>query len=132
MRLIEQFHSSYFIEPNTSCWLWTEETYKDYGILWIGGSRITAYRLSYYLHKGEIPQGMSVCHSCDTPSCVNPEHLWIGTQTDNLLDAHSKGIINNKGIKNGSSKLDENKVLDIVNLYATGNYTQKCWHKCMM
>ena len=64
MKLIEQFHNSYIIEPNTGCWLWTEDTNIDnYGIMWIGGSIIYGHRLSYFLHKGKIPEKMHVCHA---------------------------------------------------------------------
>lgn len=52
---------------------------------------MSAHRFSYQQFKGKIPDGMIVCHSCDTPACVNPEHLWVGTYQDNSDDCHKKG-----------------------------------------
>lgn len=85
-------------EPNTGCWLWTGNTTKfGYGMLVVGsmanGTRRPemTHRLSYEMHKGPITNGLCVLHKCDTPQCVNPDHLWLGTKSDNSLDAHSKG-----------------------------------------
>ena len=125
MRLIERFVNSYLPEPNTGCWLWNDKTNdKGYGIFTIGLSNIGAYRLSYYLYKGLIPPKMAVCHSCDTPSCVNPDHLWVGSHADNMADASSKNRMH-PGEKNGACKLQEAQVLEIVSLYKTNNYTRQ-------
>lgn len=80
------------------CWLWTG--YKNnmgYGVIGIGhiGTKYV-HRLSYSEFVGEIPTGLFVCHSCDTPLCFNPKHLWLGTQKDNLNDALKKGRCRNK------------------------------------
>lgn len=72
-----------------------------------------AHRVSYEMKHGTIPKGMSVCHTCDTPPCVNPKHLFIGTQKDNIADAHSKGRLKNGtslGSLHGRSKLTEEQV----------------------
>jgi hypothetical protein len=86
-----------FVQKTEGCWIWigTSKTKKGYGMLQkIGGSKghgITAHRLSYQIHKGEIPEGMVVMHSCDNPSCVNPAHLSAGTQSQNIREAIAKG-----------------------------------------
>lgn len=77
------------------CWTWTAATYrKGYGHfqrLIDGKWRMyKAHRYSYEVYKGKIPSGMLVCHSCDNPTCVNPNHLFLGTQKDNMIDMLSK------------------------------------------
>lgn len=74
-----------------SCWVWTGVTDRDgYGRIKIQGKRRLAHRVSYELHTGPIPDGMLVCHRCDNPPCVNPAHLFLGTNDDNVSDRHSK------------------------------------------
>lgn len=81
-----------------------------------------AHRVSYELHKGIIPEGLYVRHSCDNPACVNPEHLLLGTQKDNMKDMINRNR-QSKGSKRFCAKLNEQQVIEIRNLYATGNYT---------
>jgi hypothetical protein len=74
------------------CWLWTGTVDgKGYGDLMVGTHRTKAHRLSYELSRGPIPSGMCVMHACDTPACVNPAHLSVGTHADNCADMHRKG-----------------------------------------
>jgi hypothetical protein len=98
--VIDRFWAEVSPEPNTGCWLWLGRVSRGgYGELRVGSrtdnNRTAAYahRLSYSMFKGDIPQGMLVCHSCDVRLCVNPEHLFVGTQTDNMRDASQKGRV---------------------------------------
>ncbi len=90
--LSERFHSKYIPEPNSGCWLWTAAMVGyEYGGLWVNGKTDRAHRVSWKLYYGDIPNGLQVCHKCDTPLCVNPEHLFIGTHKENMHDALRKG-----------------------------------------
>lgn len=87
------FHELYTKEPMSGCWLWTGSFFANgYGrFKEIGVTGQKAHRRSYEIHKGKIPEGMYVCHSCDNPPCVNPDHLWLGTNSDNMKDMVRKG-----------------------------------------
>lgn len=107
----ERFSASATPEPNSGCALWigTYGTRNRYGIFCAHGQRFRAHRYSYELAYGPIPAGLVVCHRCGTPECVNPDHLFVGTQADNVLDAISKGRIGSKlCCANGHPKTAEN------------------------
>lgn len=83
------------VKKTDSCWEWTGgKNEKGYGHIQRGGrgsEHLLVHRYSYELHNGPIPEGLFVLHSCDNPSCVNPSHLRIGTQSENILEAYQKG-----------------------------------------
>ena len=73
------------------CWIWTgTKNVSGYGIFCHRNTTIAAHRFSWVLKNGAIPPGLFVCHSCDNPSCVNPFHLWVGTNEENLSDMQRK------------------------------------------
>lgn len=92
--IIDRLLSKAIRTSEEGCWLWVGVKNKD-GYGYIRGSHrlpITlAHRASYQVFKGEIPDGYCVCHTCDNPSCINPNHLWIGTKAENNKDKVNKG-----------------------------------------
>jgi len=111
--LLERFEEKYIPEPMSGCWLWTSTVDKDgYGKIWGNRKLLLAHRVAYELFKGPIPDGLCVLHTCDVPACVNPDHLWLGTKTDNNADMCAKGRQVN-GEQHGSAKLTESQVLEI-------------------
>lgn len=79
-------------EPNSGCWLWMGAVNDwGYGILKVNKLHRRAHRLSYGEFRGEIPAGKVVCHRCDMPPCINPDHLWLGDAKDNVADMVRKG-----------------------------------------
>lgn len=109
------------------CWNWNSVR-KDgrANVFFFDGRYMSAYRASYRMYKGDIPAGAQVCHDCDNPRCVNPDHLWLGSQTDNLNDCVAKG--RNAvflGEAHGQAKLTENDVRALRADYAAGGVTLK-------
>lgn len=85
--LINRLLNGSIPEPNTGCWLWEKsEKYLGYGAIGIGRKVHFAHRASYLVFKGNIPKNKVVRHKCDTPQCVNPDHLILGTVKDNSND----------------------------------------------
>ena len=78
-------------DTNGGCWLWSGAMQKGYGTMNLWDRFYGAHRISYDLHKGPIPDGMHVLHKCDVRACVNPDHLFVGTRSDNMKDMMSKG-----------------------------------------
>lgn len=86
----ERFWSK--VDKTDGCWVWiASKLPTGYGQFWSGERNMRAHRFSYILHYGNIPNGMLVCHKCDNPSCVRPDHLFLGTSLDNAIDKVSKG-----------------------------------------
>lgn len=80
------------VDRGGECWRWTADCDSSgYGSLKTGHTKVSAHRLSWQLHHGQIPPGQSVLHRCDNPRCVRPDHLFLGTQADNIADMVAKG-----------------------------------------
>lgn len=91
---------------------------------------IVAHRFSYIIANGEFSRDLLILHKCDNPGCVNPNHLFIGTQFDNMNDMRSKGREwSNIGTKNGRAKLDEDKVREIKLMVKEGKTDVELSHK---
>lgn len=95
---MESILNKYIKIENNGCWNWIGwKDRKGYGQAHFQSKRFFSHRLSWIFYKGEIPIGLYVCHKCDNPSCCNPDHLFLGTQKDNIQDMMKKGRGNIKG-----------------------------------
>jgi len=122
--LRERFESK--VDRSGECHIWT--AYRDcrgYGTIWDDGPKM-APRTAWKLEHGEYPEGLCVCHTCDNPACVNPDHLFLGTKGDNNRDRSAKDRTARQiGEMHGQSKLTESQVADILRLYAAGGVSQR-------
>ena len=113
----KRFWDKVNVRKSDECWLWTASTASiGYGQFWYDGKMHPAHRISLALAIGEIAPNMLVCHHCDIPLCVNPSHLFLGTQKDNMRDMGRKGRAHFSkmiGEKNLNHKLTPEKVLAI-------------------
>jgi len=101
------------------CWLWLAGKTTGYGTIWNGTKDVLAHRLSYELEHGYLSDSMDVCHTCDNPTCVNPNHLFLGTHRDNMVDRDKKGrgkIPDNRGENHGLARLTKLQVIEIFSL----------------
>lgn len=82
----------FYVKKTESCWIWMGgKGRSNYGKFMIGEKTSVASRVAYELFKGKLEENKYVCHTCDNPPCVNPEHLWLGTSSENQLDSIKKG-----------------------------------------
>jgi DNA-binding Xre family transcriptional regulator len=116
----ERFLAKVCPEPGSGCWLWRGQLNQSgYGVLWLDGKSRIAHRVAWVFFRGEIPPGVLVCHTCDVPACVNPEHLFLGTHTDNARDREEKGR-SMLGEKIHSARLSAEQVSRIKAMLAEG------------
>lgn len=110
--------------PEAGCWLWERSTNRrGYGSFYFEGAHFKAHRASYQAFVSPIADDKCVLHKCDTPSCVNPSHLFIGTNLDNVQDRTKKGrgvLPDNKGERNGMAKLTSEVVNEIRRRHHAG------------
>lgn len=119
---------------NSRCWEWTASFISNqsssnkiysYGALYINRKTVLAHRFSWELHNSKkIPKNMLVCHHCDNPKCINPSHLFLGTQKDNMNDMSKKGRAGVRhGVGNPKTKLTKKQVASIRKRYTSNTAT---------
>lgn len=111
------------VDKSDECWVWTaaESGHDGYGGFDVNGRWVRASRVSWELAHGPIQTGLHVLHKCDNPPCVRPDHLFLGTQLDNIRDRDQKGRqVAPRGERNGWHKLTADSVREIRRLCATG------------
>ena len=117
-KVIARFWSK--VEKTDGCWIWNAGIFRSglgYGAFKYESRRVVAHRFAWLLSYGPVPPGMLVCHRCDNPLCVRPDHLFLGTHTDNMRDRNAK-CRQARGEKGGNVTLTEQNVRDIRSWHA--------------
>jgi len=124
MDIKTRFMNKVMPEPNSGCWLWYGALKRGgYSTFLVDGKPTRGHRVSYELFKHKIPNGLWVLHTCDVRSCVNPDHLFLGTHDDNMADRQSKSR-QCQGEENGQSKISNMGARVIRRLGAFGTIPQ--------
>jgi len=118
------------VDKSGECWAWKGSVCSNgYGRVSVNGALTGAHRHAWAITNGPIPEGICVLHRCDNPPCVNPAHLWLGTQLENIQDRVAKGRNGATGSKHGAdgynAKLTSEAVSEIRSRYAAGGITQQ-------
>lgn len=136
--LFERFNEKWIPEPNSGCWLWTASTnpISGYGVIGVSSEKTKpAHRVSWELYRGPIPAGVGhhgtcVLHKCDNRACVNPDHLFLGSNKDNVHDCMRKGRFKNviaQALKNQTScKHGHEMTVENTYWYRGGRTCRKC------
>lgn len=107
----------HYTEKSDGCWLWVGANFGRYGAFYADKRTMGAHQYAYRQTHGEIPKGMFVCHRCDTPLCVNPAHLFLGTPLDNTSDMITKGRGKwPNGETHHLAKLSDQEIREILDL----------------
>jgi HNH endonuclease len=127
---IEERIQNYIEMPGplaTKCWIWQASCKpkrygeKGYGEVWWNGRRHLAHRVKWQLHYGEIPDEIQCCHHCDVPSCINPDHLFLGTPADNIADMFAKG---RQGDRKGINALLTEDQVSLIKFFLSQGWSQ--------
>ncbi len=148
-RTLKRFNSKWLLDPRTGCWIWNgSKTIRGYGRFYFNGKNRLAHRVVWAIHEGvDIGTGVLSLHKCDNTSCVNPAHLFLGTQTNNMQDCIHKRRFNRAvGEKHGQTFLTEenvrfiraskNKKTELARQFKTSHTTirriqaRKTWRYC--
>lgn len=123
MNVKERLFSFFNKSDDDSCWNWNGGKSRGYGRFWMNGKLVMAHRVMYQISTGKNPGVLLVCHRCDNPSCVNPNHLFLGSPKDNMDDRRLKNR-HAYGERQGLSKLSSSSVRRIREEFKEGKITK--------
>jgi len=123
-KTMERFRKKVLVDPETGCHVWQGAKIRGgYGHFRDYDKMVPAHRFHWEVIHGKVPDDLKVCHSCANPACVNPAHLYLDTHARNMAKMSEAGRIA-RGGKHGQSKLKEEQVREIIDLFRTGKYAK--------